>query len=113
MPTPNTTRANRSSIDARRRLKPRDYFQHPDLFGQDPQATTTVPNGGDNTSMEVAHITHLCVSAWRHNSHKTSGAALARRFGFSRQTWSHVTRGHRWPATTVLTAMLIGAKPKR
>lgn len=100
-------------VDGRRRLQPRDYLTQPDLFGEVSDAAFVIPDGGDRASMEIAHLIHRLICRWRHSAHRPSGAALGRRFGFSRQTMSHIARGYRWPGHTVLAAILIatGERP--
>jgi hypothetical protein len=104
------TVASRGPIDARRRLTPRQYLVHPDLFGEVIDAEFAMPDGGDEASMEIARTVHLCFAALRHAPASASGAALARRFRFSRQTWSATSRGLRWPGHTVLIAVLVGLR---
>jgi hypothetical protein len=99
------------SIDRRRRLAPRDYLTDPHRFGLDPTASFIVPDGGDQQSMEIARVIHLCVVAWRRVEHRPSGADLGRRYGFSRQTWSLITQGRRWPGHTVLAATIAALNP--
>ncbi|WP_395153819.1 hypothetical protein [Ilumatobacter sp.] len=108
MSTTRTVQSLRGPIDARRTLTPRAYLRHPYLFGEADNAEFNCPNDGDTTSLEIARMLHICVCAWRRSSQSCSGASLARQFGFSRQSWSDVTRGHRWPGHTVLVALLSG-----
>jgi hypothetical protein len=100
----------RGRIDTRRRLAPRDYLVHPDLFGEDRHADFAIPADGDEPSLAVARVLHDCICLWRHGDRPPTGAAMARRFGFSRQTWSHVVRGYRWPGHTVFSAIVIAAR---
>lgn len=97
-------------IDHRRRLTPRDYLVHPDQFGENPHAEFHDPPGGDPASRAAAEVFHTCLCAYRAATRPPSGAELGRRFGFSRQTWSDVTRGRRWPGHTVVVAVLAGLR---
>lgn len=99
------------SLDRRRQLSPRDYLTNPYQFGIDPTATFVVPPGGDAESLEVARVIHRCLIAWRRCEPHLSGAELGRRFGFSRQTWSTITQGRRWPGHTVLAAAVAARDP--
>ena len=99
------------SIDRRRQLTPRDYLTHPHQFGLDPTTAFVLPAGGDQQSMEIARVIHLCIVAWRRIDPRPSGADLGRRYGFSRQTWSLITQGRRWPGHTVLVATIAALDP--
>lgn len=99
-------RATRTPLDARRLLTPRDYAVEPHLFGERYDVTFRTPPDGDAVSRRIAEFFHRLVVASRHHR-LPSGAEIGRRFGFSRQTWSNVTRGHRWPSHTVLIALLV------
>ena len=101
------------SIDRRRRLTPRDYLLHPHGFGIDSQASFVVPPGGDNASMEVARMLHHYFGAFRRTQHCPSGASLARRFGFSKQSWSAAAAGQRWPGHTIVIALMIALNESR
>ncbi len=92
---------------------PADYAVDPHRFGSDPALGFHVPCGGDATSMEIARIQHLLVVAWRGNPTGPSAAALARRFGFSKQTLSRSTLGQRWMGETVMAAWLYGQRQRR
>ncbi len=94
----------RTTIDSRRLLRPCDYATDPFSFGTR-RTGFAVPVGGDNTSCEIAALIHDLVIAVRSKS-VVSGAAIGRRYGFSRQTWSSITRGQRWPGHTVLAALI-------
>jgi hypothetical protein len=61
-------------------------------------------------SLEIAKMLHICLCTLRATPGAPSGAELGRRFGFSRQTWSSITRGYRWPGHTVLVAILTGLR---
>ena len=100
----------RNSIDSRRLLAPRAYFVDPYEFGERPDAELWMPPGGDEVSQLIAELVHQCVVSLRRAPTAPSGAGVARRFGFSKQTWSSVSRGHRWPAHTVLAAMVIAVR---
>ena len=101
------------SIDRRRRLTPRDYLVHPHGFGIDSRALFVVPAGGDHVSMEVARLLHQCFVAFRRAGRSSSGAALARRFGFSKQSWSAAAAGQRWPGHTIVIALMIALNESR
>lgn len=100
----------RGPIDARRQLRPRDYFVDPYSFGQRRDSATHVPEDGDEISRTIADLVHSLVVTIRSSDEVPSGAAIARRFGFSRQTWSSVTRGERWPGHTVFTALVVAIR---
>ncbi|MDA8358140.1 MAG: hypothetical protein M0Z95_18025 [Actinomycetota bacterium] len=93
-------------LDRRRQLLPKDYLAPPDAFGVSSEGTTVVPSGGDEVSAEVARLQHHLVLAWRRAGCRPSGAAVARRFGFSRQTWSRTMLGERWMGETLMTALI-------
>lgn len=78
----------------------------PDAFGFVAGARARPADGGDVTSTMVAQIQHDLVLAWRSGGCRPSGAALDRRFGFSKQTWSRAVLGQRWMGET-LTAPLL------
>ena len=106
-----TTAQQPRSLDRRRRLAPRDYLANPYLFGIDLRAEFVLPPDGDTESLEIARVVHQCFVAWRRNEHHVSGAELGRRFGFSRQTWSTIVQGRRWPGHTVLAAAIAALDP--
>jgi hypothetical protein len=85
---------------------PRDYFDPPDAFGFVAGARARPAGGGDATSTMVAQIQHDLVLAWRAGGCRPSGAALGRRFGFSKQTWSRAMLGQRWMGETLMAALL-------
>lgn len=110
-PAPVTVRAvqleaTRRPIDRRRTLTPRDYLREPALFGITSGAEFHRPDNGDDISLQLAITLHRCVVAWRAHPHRSTGAELARGFGFSKQTWSDVTAGRRWPGHTVVLALI-------
>jgi hypothetical protein len=92
-------------LDRRRTLTPRDYLADPWAFGSH-HTTPATPAGGDKFSARVAWLQHHLVLAWRQAGQRPSGAALGRRFGFSRQVWSRSATGHRWMGETVMAAVL-------
>ena len=97
-------------LDRQLRLRPCDYvLGGPQRFGST-AARFAVPPGGDVRSMRLAAIQHELVLAWRANG-GPSGAELARRWGFSRQTWSRTVLGQRWAGAVGLAALLEGAQP--
>ncbi len=100
------------SLDRRRSLQPRDYLVNPFLFGIDPQAEMVHPPNGDTESFEIARVLHRCFAARQHSSQHISGAELGRRFGFSKQSWSTIAQGHRWPGHTVLAGLLAALEPQ-
>ena len=100
-------------LDRQRTLLPADYAVDPHRFGRDPKLRFHIPPSGDATSMEIARIQHHLVVAWRTNPDAPSGAALARRFDFSKQTLSRVTLGQRWCGMTVMAALLSGQRSPR
>lgn len=63
--------------------------------------------------MEIALIQHQLVVGWRQNADAPSGAALAGRFGFSKQTFSRAVLGQRWMGETVMAALLYGQRQRR
>lgn len=107
--TRRSTTPVRTSIDARRQLRPRDYATDPYGFGERNQVFAT-PVGGDDISRTIAELIHEVVRATRAQPAFASGAELGRRFGFSRQTWSRVIHGYQWPGHTVMSAMLDGLR---
>ncbi|MEN9505070.1 MAG: hypothetical protein RI958_996 [Actinomycetota bacterium] len=90
-------------LDTRRNLKPRDYFENPWTFGV-PSAQLVLPPGGDEVSQRIALQTHRLVCRLRERSVTSSRAC--ERFGFSRDVWSEVCAGQRWPGETVLAAII-------
>jgi hypothetical protein len=100
-------------LDRQRSLLPADYAVGPHRFGQDPKLVFRVPSGGDDRSMEIARIQHQLVLAWRRRPDAPAGAALARRFGFSKQTFSRAVLGQRWMGETVMAALLYGQRSPR
>lgn len=70
-----------------------------------------VPPEGDPISARIAHLQHVLVCRWRATG--ISGAAIARRWGVSRQTVSRTTLGERWAGETVLAALLASRAPRR
>jgi len=106
-----TNRTQPRSLDKRRLLTPRDYLANPYQFGLDARAEFILPPGGDNESLEIARVVHHCLVAWRRTEHHISGAELGRRFGFSRQSWSTIAQGRRWPGHTVLAAAIAALDP--
>lgn len=87
-------------------MLPRDYLERPDGFGIDRAPRYVVPDDGDTTSAAVAQLQHELVRSWRNRGCRPSGAALGRRFGFSKQTWSRTVLGQRWMGETVMTALI-------
>jgi hypothetical protein len=100
-------------LDRQRSLLPADYAVDPHRFGHDPRLRFHVPPGGDARSMEIARIQHQLVLAWRQHPEAPSGAALARRFGFSKQTLSRAVLGQRWMGETVMAALLSALRTSR
>lgn len=100
-------------LDRQRTLLPADYAVDPHRFGRDPQLAFQVPSGGDDRSMQIALIQHQLVVGWRQHADAPSGAALARRFGFSKQTFSRAVLGQRWMGETVMAALLYGQRRPR
>lgn len=98
-------RSSATHIDLRRKLLPRQYLDRPDAFGRDVSVRWVVPAGGDEVSLRVARLQHELVVAWRVGGAR-SGAATAREFGFSRQTWSRITLGERWMGETGAVALV-------
>lgn len=64
-----------------------------------------VPPGGDELSMRIALEQHRLVCAWHGGGRRPTVAALGRRFGISKQTFSKTARGARWAGETVLAAL--------
>lgn len=95
-------------IDRRRQLLvPSRYLTSPACFGEPLAVTFRAPDGGSLVECELARFIHYVFAALRARSSAPSGAQIGRRFGFSRATWSAVSRGKRWPSLTVLIAALI------
>jgi hypothetical protein len=97
-------------LDRQRSLLPADYAVDPHRFGRDPTLVFQVPPGGDARSREIALIQHQLVLGWRQRPDAPSGAALARRFGFSKQTFSRAVLGQRWMGETVMAALLYAVR---
>ena len=95
------------SVDRRRRLLPRDYVTQPDRFGVDGDVEFAMPPGGDDASFEIARLVHRLAVVARTSGR--CGAQLGRRFQFSRQVFSDVLNGRRWPNASTLAALLIHA----
>jgi hypothetical protein len=93
-------------VDRRRQLLPRDYLTEPDAFGRARPVPRTMPAGGDPVSAEIAWVQHSLVAAWRRGGSRPTGAALGRRFGFSRQTFSRTVLGQRWMGEAVQAALV-------
>lgn len=98
------SRLNPRHLDHARTLTPRDYASDPTLFGVVLDLGFLVPEGGTTVSMRIAMVQHRSVCIWA-AQRKPSAAFLCRRFGFSKQTFSRVTRGERWAGETVLAAL--------
>ena len=90
-------------LDNRRNLTPRDYFEDPWTFGT-ANSRLVLPTAGDPVSQRIAWHTHLLVRAVR--DQRLSSGSACRRFGFSRDVWSEVVNGHRWPGETIMTAII-------
>lgn len=99
-------RPGANHLDKKRRLLPRDYLDPPWAFGRDVGARVRVPPGGDAVSGAIASIQHQLVVAWRRGGCRPTGAALGRRFGFSKQTFSKTVLGERWMGETLMAAVL-------
>jgi hypothetical protein len=99
-------------LDRQRSLLPANYAVDPHRFGRDPKLTFHIPPGGDDRSMEIARIQHQLVLGWRLSPGAPSGAALARRFEFSKQTFSRAVLGQRWMGETVMAALLYGQRSR-
>lgn len=93
-------------LDRRRARRPKDYAIPSDAFGQPVTVQWSVPPGGDAVSLHVARTQHRLVVSWRQHAGHASGAAVASRYGFSRQTWSRTVLGERWAGETVLVALV-------
>lgn len=106
-------RPGSTHIDRQLKLLPADYADDPYRFGIDPTLKFHVPDAGDAISMEIARIQHQIVVAWRRNPDAPNGAALANRFGFSKQTLSRTALGHRWAGTRATAALLYGQRERR
>ena len=93
----------RNPIDRRRTLTPRAYLIEPALFGTSAPVTFHTSRGGDDISQHAAATLHrLAVQARRRG---INGAAIARKWGISRQTWSDFITGRHWPAMTTVVAL--------
>lgn len=93
-------------LDRRLAGLPCDYVEVAQRFGVDDDVGLVVPDGGDRVSAEVAWQQHRLVLAWRGRGCQPSAAALCRRFGFSKQTWSRTVLGQRWAGQLLLAALL-------
>lgn len=92
-------------LDRQRRLLPRDYLDPPEAFGLRAPQRWVLPADGNRASQQVARVEHELVMLWR-SGRRPSGAEMARRFEFSRQTWSRTMLGERWMGETVMAALL-------
>ena len=97
-------------VDGNRRLQPRAYFDPAHGFGSDRQAHLIVPPGGDEVSARVAAVAHRLLMDWHAVGRKPSGAELGRRFGFSKQVFSEVVHGRRWPGEAVIAALWMATR---
>lgn len=91
-------------LDNRRCLLPRDYLADPWSFGQPGVVTLVLPPGGDVVSQRIALQVHRMVLAVRDRQVRSTRACA--RFEFSREVWSEVLSGRRWPGETVLAAIV-------
>jgi hypothetical protein len=91
-------------LDNRRSLLPYDYLADPWAFGQPGRVGVVMPEGGDVVSQRIALQVHRLAVAVR-SRHIRSTEACAR-FEFSREVWSEVLAGRRWPGETVLAAII-------
>ena len=74
------------------------------MFGTPAPVTFHTPPGGDDVSQRTATTLHrLAIQARNRN---INGAAAARNWGISRQTWSDLINGRHWPAMTTLAALI-------
>lgn len=90
-------------------LTPREYAIDPFRFGHDPDVAFHVPEQGTVQAARAALLQHQLVAIWRTTG--TSGAAVARRYGMSRTTWSRTATGHRWAGQLLLTALVETTRP--
>lgn len=95
-------RLNGRHLDAKRRLRPRDYVADPFGFGER-DVDPVLPPGGDQVSARIALRQHRLVLEIR--SRRLRPGRILRAFGISRSVWSDTARGHRWAGETVLAAM--------
>lgn len=95
--------ARRRLLD-QRSLAPRDYLVDPWKFGQDPQAATRLPAGGDRRSRAVAQVQHSLACHIRARGDRHAAAMVTERFGFSKQFWSACLLGRIWMGETGLAA---------
>jgi hypothetical protein len=94
-------------VDRRRQLLPRDYVRGgPYGFGVDADAVFYVPVGGDPVWCRVAELEHRLILRWRAREDGPSGAAIARRWGCSKATFSRTVLGERWAGELLLAALL-------
>lgn len=100
-------------LDGRLVGEPRAYVTPPGAFGIDPKAVPRIPPDGDQRSCEVAWLEHRLLLAWRARPGRASGAALARRWGISRQTFSRVVLGQRWAGETCLALLLVHLRERQ
>lgn len=93
-------------VDGRRQLLPRDYLADPHRFGVDPAARRVVPPSGDEVSGRIAWLQHRLACRWHQVDQRPSAAAIAQRYGLSKQVMSRSLRGERWMGETVVCALL-------
>jgi hypothetical protein len=104
----------RTPLDRRRRLRPRDYVADPYLFGLEPCAAV-LPEDGDVASQQIALVQHQLVLAWRRAGRRPRSGAICQRFGISPSTWSRITLGQSWATGTGLAALVhaVITQPRR
>jgi hypothetical protein len=93
-------------IDGRRLLRPRDYLVTPEQFAGQWNAQFSLPVDGDEVSLELAAQLHRLFFAWHAAPGRAVGAGLARRYNFSRKSWSAFALGYRWPGHTPILAVI-------
>ena len=105
-----------NAIDRRRSPEapsPCAYCVDPHAFGRNPDARFRVPPGGTAADLELARLQHILVLAWRERGRQPSTGQLRSRWSISKQVWSRVVLGTRWPGETALAALVVNELSER
>jgi hypothetical protein len=105
-PLPTVNRPGAKHLDRRRTLTPRAYI--PLGFGKAPEASCSVPQGGDPVSAAVAWVQHELVLRYKAVRRHGDSRRLGRIFGISESVWSRCLSGEQFMGGTVMAALLHG-----